>query len=113
MRDLISKSYLNNLETPSCYTIDMDDFSPDIQKELQGYRLTTAQIYYRMPDHQAMLQEFIWQHYDLAPVYPRLSKFLKFWERELDGPLHSVYVAKKQLLKPSDSRFLDTEFLLQ
>jgi uncharacterized protein Usg len=85
----------------------------DFVLELQGYKLTTAQIYYRMPDHPSVLQEFIWQHYDLAPKFPKLYNFLDFWEQKIDGPLHSVYVARKELLKPTDSQFMDTEFLLQ
>ena len=35
---------------------------------LSGYSLTTAEILYRMPDHPALLQSFIWQDYDLFPV---------------------------------------------
>jgi len=85
----------------------------DLVLELKGYKLTTAQIYYRMPDHPSVLQEFIWQHYDLAPKFPKLFNFLDFWEQKIDGPLHSVYVARKELLKPSDNRVFDDEFLLQ
>ena len=85
----------------------------DFVLELQGYKLTTAQIYYRMPDHPNVLQEFIWQHYDLAPKFPKLYSFLNFWENKIDGALHSVYVARKELIKPSDSRIYDVELLLQ
>ena len=85
----------------------------DFVLELQGYKLTTAQIYYRMPDHPSVLQEFVWQHYDLAPQFPKLYGFLNFWEHQIDGLLHSVYVARKELIKPSDSKFYDVEFLIQ
>ena len=44
-----------------------------------GYRLATAEITYHMPDFPALLQTFVWQHYDLAPHFPRLRKFLDFW----------------------------------
>ena len=37
-----------------------------------GYGLTTADIHYHMPDHPKLLQQFIWQEYDLAPLFPRL-----------------------------------------
>ncbi len=57
---------------------------------LKGYRLATAEIVYHMPDHPGVLQAFIWQHYDLAPHYPVLKRFLAFWEATLDGALHSV-----------------------
>ena len=32
---------------------------------LKGYRLTTAEILYRMPDHPDLLQTFLWQELDL------------------------------------------------
>lgn len=57
------------------------------------YRLTTAEILYRLPDHPGLLQTYIWQDLDVAPRYPVLRKFLDFWERELDGKLHSVRIA--------------------
>src|SRR5215204_1501431 len=41
--------------------------SRDFACQLEGYGLTTASILYRMPDHRSILQEFIWQEYDLAP----------------------------------------------
>jgi uncharacterized protein Usg len=61
--------------------------------QLKDYRLTTAEILYRMPDHPGLLQSFIWQELDLAPDFPVLRRFLAFWRRELDGPVHSVRVA--------------------
>ncbi|MEM7618817.1 MAG: Usg family protein [Pseudomonadota bacterium] len=85
----------------------------DFQKQLQNYRLTTAKILYHMPDHVNLLQEFIWQEYDIAPKFPQLHKFLDFWTNEIEGKLHSVYVAKKALITPSDCRFPDIEYTLQ
>ena len=60
--------------------------------QLQGYRLTTAEIIYRLPDHPALLQTFIWQKFDLAPEFPELRKFLEFWSSNIEGKLHSVNV---------------------
>lgn len=74
----------------------------EFQRMLDGYRLVTAEILYRMPDHPAFLQTYVWQDYDLAPRYPTLSKFLAFWEKNLEGPLHSVRVATKKLITPAD-----------
>lgn len=70
--------------------------------QLEGYSLTTAQILYRLPDAQTLLQSYVWQEYDMAPRFPKLGKFLAFWERELDGPIHSVRVASAQLMRPLD-----------
>lgn len=75
-----------------------------LQLQLQGYRLTTAQIIYRLPDHPDLLQEFVWQNFDLAPNYPELKRFLDFWEKNIEGRLHSVTVASKDLIAPGPMR---------
>lgn len=79
----------------------------DFLRQISGYGLTTAEIHYRMPDAPSFLQLFIWQHYDLAPDFPQLQKFLDFWTRELDGPLHSVRVAHQGLIRPAEYRAVD------
>ena len=78
--------------------------SGDFVRQLQGFHLTTAEILYRMPDCQALLQTYVWQDYDLAPEFPALHAFLDFWRDSLDGPLHSVRVARVGLIKPSEIR---------
>ena len=72
--------------------------------QLKDYRLTTAEIMYRMPDHPDILQTYIWQEMDLAPAFPVLRRFLDFWRRELDGPLHSVRVTSARLIRPTSFR---------
>jgi uncharacterized protein Usg len=84
----------------------------DFEAQLRGYCLTTANILYKIPDHPAVLQSYIWQEYDLAPSYPALHKFLDFWHRQLDGPLHSVTVAQRRLIRPGDVRMVTDELLL-
>ncbi len=81
--------------------------------QLKDYRLTTAEILYHLPDHPALLQTYLWQEYDIAPQFPELKKFLEFWTRRLDGKLHSVYVASKEIITPGDMRFYDAEISLQ
>jgi uncharacterized protein Usg len=82
------------------------------ERQLQGYRLATAEILYHMPDHPALLQSYVWQEYDLAPHFPELQRFLDFWERSLDGRLHSVRVANVELVKPSEVQAVTGAFLL-
>lgn len=84
----------------------------DFHKMLTGFSLTTAEILYHMPDHPGLLQTFVWQQFDEAPRFPGLFRFLKFWERELDGPLHSVRVAHSALVQPAELRLADGEFWL-
>ena len=76
--------------------------SDDFIRQLEGYGLTTAEILYGIPDHPRVLQSFVWQQYDLAPKFPVLTKFLEFWRRELEGPLHSVRVAHSGLIRPAE-----------
>lgn len=85
----------------------------EFTKQLFDYRLTTAKIIYHMPDHRHLLQEFIWQNYDIAPAFPELSKFLNFWSKEIEGKLHSVYVLRKDIITPGDYRFAAWEGTLQ
>ncbi|HJQ58883.1 MAG TPA: hypothetical protein VJ890_18395 [Vineibacter sp.] len=77
------------------------------EKQLKDYRLTTAEILYWMPDHQHVLQTFVWQDLDIAPKFPVLSRFLDFWGRNLDGKVHRVRVASTGLIQPTTYRFAD------
>jgi uncharacterized protein Usg len=86
--------------------------SKDFQRQLSGYGLTTARILYRRPDHPWLLQTYVWQEYDLCPNFPELQGFLKFWQRSLEGILHSVTVAHSRLIKPAELRAVDGEFRL-
>lgn len=72
--------------------------------KLLYYRLTTAEILYHMPDHPRLLQSYIWQDYDLAPKFPALARFLDFWQRQLDGKLHSVRVTSARLISAAEYR---------
>jgi uncharacterized protein Usg len=80
--------------------------------QLANYRLTTANILYRLPDHPALLQTFVWQTYDIAPDFPNLRRFLAFWEREIEGRIHSVQVAGAEIVRASEFRFADCELRL-
>jgi uncharacterized protein Usg len=84
--------------------------SDEFRKQLSGYGLTTAQIIYRMPDYKRILQVYIWQEYDIFPNFPELKRFLDFWKKKLDGPLHKVIVAHSKLIRPADFKAIDGEF---
>jgi uncharacterized protein Usg len=86
--------------------------SADFIKQVNGYGLTTARILYRRPDHQWLLQTYVWQEYDLFPEFPMLQRFLDFWQKTLEGPLHSVTVAHSRLIKPAEIRSIDGVFRL-
>lgn len=83
-----------------------------LRKQLEGYGLTTANIFYRLPDHPKILQNYIWQEYDLHPKFPELRKFLDFWTQKLDGAIHSVTVAHQGLIKPAELKMVGAEYRL-
>lgn len=85
--------------------------SGDFRRQLD-FGLTTASILYHRPDHIWLLQTYVWQDYDLFPHFPELHRFLKFWAKNLDGPLHSVTVAHSRLILPTEMRFVRGEFVI-
>lgn len=83
-----------------------------LQPQLENYRLTTAEILYHLPDHPSVLQTYIWQELDLQPKFPVLKRFLEFWQRSLDGRLHSVRVMSCGIISPAEMRFAAAELRL-
>jgi uncharacterized protein Usg len=84
----------------------------DLERQLRGYRLTTAEILYHLPDHPHLLQTFLWQHLDIAPEFPVLHRFLNFWVRNIEGKLHSVKVANASIISPGEMRYAGFAFNL-
>ncbi len=82
----------------------------NFEVQIQNYRLTTAEILYHLPDAVHLLQMYLWREYDKTPEFPVLRKFLDFWERNLDGKLHSVRVANSFIITPGEVRSFETEF---
>lgn len=80
---------------------------PALIIQLQGYGLTTAEIYYFRPDFPSLLQLYAWQDYDAAPDFPVLFEFLDFWRREIEASIHSVTIAHDQLVRPAEWRSVD------
>jgi len=72
---------------------------------VKNYGLLTTRIIYHLPDHPSVLQSFVRQAIDLPPPeHPELRKFLAFWEREIEGPLHSVHTGWAPLFGHSEYR---------
>jgi uncharacterized protein Usg len=84
-----------------------------LELQSRGYRLTTAEIIYRLPDHPALLQSFIWQKFDLAPNFPELRRFLEFWKANIEGKLHSVNVKQSSRTLPNRFRHVKHSLTLQ
>ncbi|MAM34573.1 MAG: hypothetical protein CMH28_05830 [Micavibrio sp.] len=92
----------------------MDNCDQSLYLQLQEKcSLTTAEIFYHLPDYPSFLQSYIWQDYDQTPIYPKLNDFLSFWSRELEGKLHSVSVTSKGLISPAEFKISSGELVLQ
>ena len=88
------------------------DQAAPLARQLNGYRLTTAEILCRLPDHPTILQLYLWQSLDLAPRFPELRRFLDFWQRELDGPIHQVRTTVCDAITPGRWQSVAHEGLL-
>jgi uncharacterized protein Usg len=48
----------------------------------------------------------------LYPDFPELQGFLEFWQKSLEGALHSVTVAHSRLVKPAEIKTVGGIFRL-
>ena len=55
--------------------------------------LITIDVFYYFPDYPLIIHEFIWQTEDQVPEIPRTRKFLKYWERNIDGQIKEVVLS--------------------
>lgn len=61
--------------------------------QLFDERVTTVQIYYYMPDHSHLIQEFLWQTVDQNPDFPRIHKFLDHWKNHIEARIQAIYLS--------------------
>ena len=54
--------------------------------------VATVQVVYYIPDHLHIVNEFMWQTEDQIPEYPRITRFLDYWDKHIDGPIKEVYI---------------------
>ena len=79
---------------------------------IPDWRLTTAEILYRMPDHPARPPDLRLAEGRPRPDFPELHGFLDFWRREIEGALHSVRVASAALWRPAEFTYAEGELRL-
>ena len=73
-------------------------FDKDIRQHLmtsmeqKGITIHNPNAVYYIPDYLNIVQEFILQTEDQIPEYPRITKFLNYWDKNIDGPIKEVYI---------------------
>ena len=59
---------------------------------IRKWTVATGQVVYYIPDYLNIVQEFVWQTEDRLPEYPRITQFLDYWDKNIDGPIKEVYI---------------------
>ncbi len=56
------------------------------------YRIVTVNVLYFIPDYRSLLNVFTWQTVDIKPRYPRIHRFLDYWQSEIDAVIKEVTI---------------------
>ena len=59
---------------------------------IKKWTVATVQVVYYIPDHLHIVKEFMWQTEDQIPNFPRITRFLDYWDKHIDGPIKEVYI---------------------
>lgn len=90
--------------------------SEDFKKQIKGYVLTTARIWYYYPDYPEIINDnwLLWQEYDMLPELPVFNKYLSRWGRSdgINTQIAFVQVMHNRLIKPAEVRAINGEFRL-
>ena len=78
---------------------------------LNKWTLATVRAIYHIPDYIHILNEFAWQTEDKIPDYPRIQRFLNYWDKHIDGPIKDVYIYDHDALRGT-VRHVDRRFKL-
>ena len=59
---------------------------------IKKWTIASVQVVYYIPDYLSLVNEFIWQTEDRLPDYPRITEFLDYWDKHIDGPMKEAYI---------------------
>ena len=59
---------------------------------MKKWTVASVQVVYYIPDYMNLVNESIWQTEDQLPEYPRITRFLDYWDKNIDGPIKEVYI---------------------
>ena len=59
---------------------------------IKKWTVASVQVVYYIPDYLHIVNEFVWQTEDQIPEFPRITKFLDYWDKNIDGPIKEVYI---------------------
>ena len=79
-------------------------FKSDFATMLNGHVTVSVNVIYYMPDCKSLLNEFIWTTLDITPKYPRVKKFLDYWEANIEGKIKEVIICDGKPLNITEWR---------
>ena len=59
---------------------------------LKKWTIASVQVVYYIPDYMSLVNEFVWQTEDQLPDYPRIGRFLNYWDKHIDGTIKEAYI---------------------
>ena len=75
--------------------------------KIDKWELTTIHVYYWMPDYLHILNLFSFQDDDVPPEYPRMQRFVKYWEENLEARIKEIQIGSTN---QSEIRLIDKYF---
>ena len=75
--------------------------------KIDKWELTTIHVYYWMPDYLHILNLFSFQDDDVPPEYPRMQRFVKYWEENLEARIKEIQIGRTD---QSEIRLIDKYF---
>lgn len=79
---------------------------------LKQTQLITVDIFYFMPDHPSLVQEFMWQTEDVAPELKRVHRFLNHWKNNIDAVIQEIILCGANYNTSRSFRSIDEVFRL-
>ena len=58
---------------------------------IKKWTTASVQVVYYIPDYLNLINEFIWKTRDQQPDYPRITQFLDYWDKNIDGPVKEAF----------------------
>jgi len=55
--------------------------------------LVTLDVYYYIPKHAHLINEFLWQTDDIYPKFIRVNKFMNHWQKHINAVISEVVMA--------------------
>ncbi len=77
----------------------------------KNWTIATVQVVYYIPDYLHIVNEFAWQTEDTRPYYPRIKRFLDYWDKNIDGPIKETYIYDHDIINPH-VRVVDRRYML-